>query len=369
LRPFFSATLAKNVAGLSTFQWPKMVSEVVRCNDKEASLVRRFARHLRKGSVQLLYQSTSLALSAVRSSAKIAYHILLVGVSAGIAFSLPSIVNFLSRNFHNYWSLIQNDKIFLISLEAAVAALLIILLSYVRKSLHNRQIAKMAKAAGLVFVSSPSSVLARWKKRKLKEKQGRARDLMIIGSTGYRTFVDPDGDLHNVLKKCREAKIMLLDPFSEGARVRANAIIHPDVSPETFKQQIGKTIALLKALKGVQKNIRLKLYRDKPLMKLTMLGEHMWMQHYHSGLDVMTMPEYMFEHDQSPGSLYTSFYEYLISRWESPEIPEYDLESDELIYRGDGGREVKREKFGNPEAETNLGNKAGSGGSSHRWVR
>ncbi len=49
----------------------------------------------------------------------------------------------------------------------------------------------------------------------MKEKQGYAKDIMIIGSTGLRTFVDPKGDLHQVLQNCRNAKIMLLNPFSE----------------------------------------------------------------------------------------------------------------------------------------------------------
>ena len=69
------------------------------------------------------------------------------------------------------------------------------------------------------------------------------------------------------------------------------------------------------------------------------------MQHYHASLDVQAMPEYVFKHNQDNHSLYTFFYQYFTERWESPEMPEYDLETDELVYQGGGSSEVKREKF------------------------
>lgn len=60
------------------------------------------------------------------------------------------------------------------------------------------------------------------------------------------------------------------------------------------------------------------------------------------------MPEYVFSQNHNDYGLYTLFYQYFTKRWESPEIPEYDLETDELVYRasnGDGKIEVRREKF------------------------
>lgn len=61
------------------------------------------------------------------------------------------------------------------------------------------------------------------------------------------------------------------------------------------------------------------------------------------------MPEYLFAHDQSPGGLYTPFYQYFMTRWRNAAIPEYDLDTDDLIYRDPTGNEVRREKF--PVAE------------------
>jgi len=54
------------------------------------------------------------------------------------------------------------------------------------------------------------------KKQETEGKQGNGTDIMVIGSTGFRTFVEEKGDLHTVIKNCREAKIMLLNPYSEG---------------------------------------------------------------------------------------------------------------------------------------------------------
>lgn len=186
----------------------------------------------------------------------------------------------------------------------------------------------------------------------MKERQGLARDVMVISSTGCRTFVDPRGDLHNVLQSCREAKIMLLNPNSEGASACAKSVLDPNVTCEGLSEQIKKSIDFLKRLKAGQKNIKLKLYGDRPFLKLAVLGDHVWVKHYHPGLDIGTLPEYVFEHGQNPGSLYTPFYQYFLMRWEDANIPQYDFDTGELIYRDMAGKEVRREKFDGVGEET-----------------
>jgi hypothetical protein len=69
------------------------------------------------------------------------------------------------------------------------------------------------------------------------------------------------------------------------------------------------------------------------------------MKHYHPGIDAQAMPEYVFKHDQNPGSLYTYFYQYFLIRWNNTDIPEYDFDTDELVYRDIDGNEVRREFF------------------------
>ena len=277
--------------------------------------------------------------------ARVLFHVLLVALSAGIAFSLPYTVSVVARSFWAYWSIIERESIYLISVEIVTAIMLLLVFSYLGRSLKDRKLAKTAKYAGLVRCFRSAGPLAQRRIKKLKNKHGLAKDVLIISSTGFRTFADPRGELHRVLQNCREAKIMLLNPRSEGAHARAKSILDPNVTPEKFAEQIKKSIDFLKDLRATQKNVRLKLYGDAPWLKLVILGDYVWMKHYHPGLDAQSTPEYVFEHDQNPGGLYTPLYQYFLTRWVNPDFAEYDLDTDELIHRNASGKEISRERF------------------------
>ncbi len=281
----------------------------------------------------------------IKSMARVFYHVSLAGLSAGIALSLPWILHFIAKKVLAYWSILGNEKLLVVSIEMAVGILLIFFFNAIGRSWKDRRLSNLAKDAGLVLVKPMKGFLSRRRIKKLKEKQGFAKDVLVIGSTGFRSMVDPKGDLHQVIQNCRKTKIMLLNPFSEGARARVKSILDPQVTPETFREQIGKSIDFLKGLKAVKKEVKLKLYPDEPLLKLAILDDYLWIQHYHAGLDVQRMPEYVFKHDQNLGSLFIPFYQYFMTRWNSPDLPEYDLETDMLIYRDIDGNEKRREKF------------------------
>jgi len=251
----------------------------------------------------------------------------------------------MARKFLGYWALIENEKIFLVSIEVGAAVLLIVLFNFIVKNVKNRKLSRLAEESGLYALGRASRLIEHARIRKLKEKNGVARNVMLIGSTGFTTFVDPAGDLHQVIQKCRGAKIMLLDPLSEGASSRAKSIQCADITMESFREQIAKSIDFLKGLKEIQKDIRLKLYRDVPLLKLAILGDYVFLRHYHHGADVQKLPEFVFRHQSNPGCLYNPFYQYFLDRWHDPALPEYELETDELIYRDKTGNEVRREKF------------------------
>lgn len=273
------------------------------------------------------------------------YHVLVVTLSAGAALSLPHAADFVAQTFAIHWSAIERNTVAVVGIEVAVAILLIIGITGLRRTVRNRRLAEIATQAGLKHVFHTNGTLPRKQIDELKTRQGRAKNLMVIGSTGYHTFVEPEGDLHTVIWKSLEAKIMLLNPYSEAARVRASALLDSAVTPEALGEQVEKSIELCKRLKAGQKSIRLKLYSDPPHVKLAILGESIWMQHYHTGLDVHRMPEYVFEQNHNDYGLYTYFYQYFTRRWESSEIPEYDLDTDELVYRENNGMEMRREKF------------------------
>lgn len=281
----------------------------------------------------------------IKVPAHILSHVMIIAVSAAIALSLPYTAEFLSLKFRYYWNLIGNEKIFLLLLEIVLAVLLILLLNYIKSVWKDRKLSKMARIAGLVLVSPSRGLFSRWKSRKLKESNGIARDVMVIGSTGFRTLADEKGDLHNVMQNCRGGRIMLLNPYGEGAEIRSKSILDPDITLERFREQILKSISFLKELRAVQKDIRLKLYSEAPFLKIVISGDYLWLKHYHAGLDVKSMPEYVFKHNQEPGNFYLSFYQYFLKKWNDPRVPEYDLERDELIYRDSFGNEERREKF------------------------
>jgi len=289
----------------------------------------------------------------LKSLGKIVHHIVIFVLSGAAAISLPYVGGFIAQNYHTYWSLIENDKVFLISVEIILAVLLIINFNFLRRSWKDRRLSKMAAKAGLVFVTSTKSAftlgnvwrLTGGKIKKLKENQSLSKDVMVIGSTGFSTIVDPKGDLHYVIKNCREAKIMLLNPFCEGSEIRAKGIPVADVQPETFKNQIMKSIQFLKSLNEIRQNIKLKLYPDAPLLKLALLGDCISMKCYQAGQSSHEMSEYIFKHTQDNSCLYNVFYQIFLSKWRDSNIPEYDFDTGELIYRDGSGNETKREAF------------------------
>ena len=281
-----------------------------------------------------------------KSITNLIYHISILVLSATIALSLPYTGKLIADNYLTYWTLIENEKPFLISVEIAVAVSLIMLFNYLVSNWKNRKFSKMARNdMGLVLAAHPKSFRVKKRLKKFKEQQGLGKDVMLIGSTGFNTFVNPESDLHHILQNCREAKIMLLNPFGEGACLRAKSIPDPEITLEHFREQITKSIDFLKSLKILQKDITLKLYEETPLFKLTVLGDYVFMKYYHAGLNVQEMPEYIFKHSSNHCSMFHPLYQFFLSRWRDPTIPEYDFESDDLVYKDNAGNEVKREKL------------------------
>lgn len=273
----------------------------------------------------------------------LAYHILVLLLSAGIALAIPRLFSELAEKLLSFWAYIENEKVFLVSLEISTAAALIILFNYLGQGWKARKVSRLAKSAGLLTDSPLRGRSPGWKSTGRKNAaQGGAGNIMIIGSTGLRTFAAPEGDLHHAVRNCRQAKILLLNPHGEGAIVRARSIPDPEITPEIIRDQIMKSIDFLKELKAVHKHIRLKLYPDVPLLKLAIIGDHAFLRHYHPDLNVRQMPEYVFTSDSIHGGLYLPLYRYFLSRWQDPALPEYDLETDELILRDKAGRRVLR---------------------------
>ena len=289
----------------------------------------------------LFHDSCSTVRTLLRDAAGSLYHIVVVALSAGVALLLPAG----ATQFLSFWSRVEHDKLSLIAVEMAVAILLIVCLNYFRRSIRDRALAAVATGAGLVSFFPRRTRGAQRNITQLKEEQGTGRTISVIGSSGHSSFVDQVGDLSSVLDKCLGARIMLVNPYSQEASARIQAINHPEFTLDTFREEIRHSIQLLKRLKAMGKAVKLKLYSDSPLIKLVILGDYLWLQHYHADLDVQTMPEYVLQHNRKDHGLYTLYAHYFVQRWESAEIPEYDLDTDELVYRSRTGNEIRRERL------------------------
>ena len=286
-----------------------------------------------------------------RELSALAFHAVVVTVSAGIAWSLPNI----ARQFLVFWSHVEHEKILLLTIEVGVALLLILVSNYLWRSVQDRRQAVMARGAGLESFFPLHDPGADRRIRELKQQQSLGRTVLAIGVTGHWTVVDDKAEMHALLETCLEAKLLLLNPFSEEAARRAQSLLQPDISPDRFCRELCETIDLIKRFRVSGKVIRLKLYSDRPHLRMVILGDYLWLQHYHTGLDVKWMPEYVFQHNQNHHGLYTLFYQYFMKRWENQDIPEYDFQADELVYRSRNGRELRREPFGLKEyVDTNL---------------
>src|SRR5262249_4417429 len=159
-----------------------------------------------------------------------------------------------------FWSRVEHDKLSLIAVEMSVAILLIVGFSFVHRSLRDRPLAAAATGAGLVSFFPRRTRNAQRRMKRLKEEQGTGRTIMVIGSSGYSTFVDQVGDLSSVLDKCLGANILLVNPYSQDASARIEAIDHPKYTLTAFREEVRQSITLLKRLRAMGKAVRLKLY-------------------------------------------------------------------------------------------------------------
>lgn len=290
----------------------------------------------------MFHELSSTVRALFHDAAGSLYHIVVVALSAGIALLLPAG----AKQFLAFWFRVEQNKLALIAVEMTVAVLLILGLSYLHRSIRDRALAAVASGAGLVSFFPRRTRRAQRRIKELKEEQGTGRTIMVMGSSGYGTLVDQVGDLSSVLDKCLGAKIFLVNPFSSEAAARIEAVGHPEYRLATFREEVRQSIELLKRLKAMGKAIKLKLYSDPPLVKMVILGDYLWLQHYHTDLDVQTMPEYVLQHNRKDHGFYTLYAHYFEQRWASAEIPEYDLETDELVYRTKAGGEIRRERYG-----------------------
>lgn len=274
-------------------------------------------------------------------------HGLITLLAVAIAFSLPQAAQYV---LYQWWPSVENDANLLLATEVCLASALVLLLNFVKIAWDNHQKVNMARLAALAYAKDASQGWwSRWREAALIKRLPAARDVSVLTLTGYDVFVDKNSGLRRTMKSAYEIRVMLVNPVGEGVRKRVDSL-PPDITLLSFHTQIEATIAELAMLRKMGKKITLKFYEQEPFWKVIVLGDHAWVQHCHSGFEVKHQPEYVFslQHHNPRQGLFVPFYMHFLNQWNTPNHPEYDFETNELVYRDEAGNEFERVELGVP---------------------
>jgi hypothetical protein len=271
-------------------------------------------------------------------------------LAVGIAFALPSMARFI---LFQWWPQVEADSTLLLVTEIGVASLLVLLANLAKTSWDNRRHVSSAKLASLVHVRSNDSWLSRWRERMLFAKPRIMRDAHVLTVTGFDTFASQASHFRNAISSALEIRVMLVNPNSHGAKQRVSAFPPEKSDFPAFCTEIEASISYLDELRKAGKKVSLKFYDSPPFWRVVVLGEHVWVQYCHSGCDIKSAPEYVFElHPRHPRrGLFVPFYMYFLEKWSEQGHPEFDFHTRELVHRDSAGKELKRTPFQIPRSQ------------------
>jgi hypothetical protein len=263
-------------------------------------------------------------------------------LAVAIAFSLPGFANYI---LNEWWPEVENNTSLLLGTEIALASVLALVFNLATIAWDHRRGVHIARLASLVHArNSGGGWWSRRRERALVEQMTTARDAFVLTLTGYDTLVDRNSLLRGVIGKAYEIRVMLINPVGRGLRQRAESL-PPEITVLTLHTEIEATIGHLSSLRKFGKKVKLKFYDEEPFWKLVVLGDYIWVQHCHSGFVVREQPEYVFalQHAEPRHGLFVPFYMIFLNYWNDPRHPEYDFDTNELVYRDAGGKEAGRE--------------------------
>jgi len=262
-------------------------------------------------------------------------------LAVAVAFSLPEAASYI---LYQWWPLVERDQNLLLATEICTASVLVLLFNFAKIMWGNRKSVAMVELIALEYARNGRRrrSLSR-RERDMVRWMSTARDAYILTLTGYDTFIENRSLLRDALQSAYEIRVMLINPVGKGMRRRV-ASMPPDITLLSYHKEIEASIACLAELRKAGRNITLKFYEHEPFWKVIVLGDHVWVQHFHAGFEVKHQPEFVFAlRPSSPREgLYVPFYMHFLDQWSQPGNPEYDFESNELIYRDDAGNEVRR---------------------------
>ncbi len=263
-------------------------------------------------------------------------------LAVAIAFSLPGVANYI---LNEWWPEVQNNANLLLATEVGLASVLALLFNLAKIAWDHRRRVLTARLASLVYArNAGAGWWSRRRERALVSQLPAARDAFVLTLTGYDTFVADDSLLRGVIEKAYEIRVMLVNPIGKALRERADSL-PPEITVLTLHTEIEAVVAYLSRLRKFGKKVTLKFYDEEPFWKLIVLGDYVWVQHCHSGFAVKEQPEFVFALQQREPrhGLFVPFYMVFLNQWNDARHPEYDFDTNELVYRDSSGKETGRD--------------------------
>ncbi|MEK7437999.1 MAG: hypothetical protein AAB150_14070 [Pseudomonadota bacterium] len=268
-------------------------------------------------------------------------------LAVAIAFSLPQAARYI---LYEWWPVVERDANLLLATEIGMASAMVLLFNSAKIMWGNRQRVAMAKLTALAYARKDRrDWLSQRRERALAKRLSAARDAYLLTLTGHDTLVDERSLLRGAVQAAYEIRVMLVNPVGAGLRRRVDSL-PPEVTLLSFHKEIEASIACLAELRKAGKKVTLKFYEQEPFWKVIVLGDHVWVQHCHTGFEVKHQPEYVFglQHHNPREGLYIPFYMHFLEQWNQPCHPEYDFDTNELVYRDEAGNERCRAALGVP---------------------
>lgn len=271
---------------------------------------------------------------SVISVGDLAVYAALFALSAAIAYFLPSAIDSM---LYRGWPWLQGHPDLLLGLQVGIAAMLMALFVAIKNSLH---FVDSAKLASLVHASRREGAMT----PQLLQKLPTAQQACVMTVTGHDTFGQPHSQFRQVLDEVREVRVMLLNPLSEGARLRADSLSGERDYYGKMLEELQDSIDVLRELRQSGKRVVLKFYDNRPFWKLVIIGGYVWVQYCHDGVEVSRVPEYVFAQPSDGGQrgLYTPFNMLFEEKWSEVPTMDFDFETDELVKRDAAGNVLER---------------------------
>lgn len=263
-------------------------------------------------------------------------------LAVAIAFSLPGFASYI---LNEWWPEVERNANMLLGTEIVLASVLALVFNIATIAWDHRRRVHTARLASLVYARNASAGWwSRRRERALIKQLTTVRDASVLTLTGYDTFVAEESLLRPMIEKTYEIRVMLVNPCGHGLLRRAESL-PPEVTSRTLHTEIEATIGALSALRKYGKKVKVKFYDEEPFWKLVVLGDHIWVQHCHSGFVVKEQPEYVFalQHAEPRHGLFVPFYMIFLNCWNDSRHPEFDFDTNELVYRDAAGKEIRRE--------------------------